>query len=68
LDVLCDTHRDSADSGEIPLKARENLTERLKATGQQTMRVPILGSTATRGGGGRQTIALAEENLASSGA
>jgi hypothetical protein len=34
---LCDLHRDRAGSDKIALEARENLTERLEAAGQQNM-------------------------------
>jgi hypothetical protein len=43
LDVACKTNGDSAGCGEIALVTGENLIERAKAAGQQTVRVPILG-------------------------
>jgi hypothetical protein len=61
LDFLCDPHGNSTSFGEITLKARENLTERLKAARKQTMWVPILGSTGARSRGCCQPVAF--ENL-----
>jgi hypothetical protein len=61
LDVSRDPDGDRAGSGEIALEARKNLTERLKAASEQTMWVPILGSTGPRSGGRRQGVAF--ENL-----
>ena len=50
--------RNGSGSHKITLEIRENLIERLEATGEQTMRVSILGSTGPRGSGCRQAVAL----------
>jgi hypothetical protein len=60
---MCDLDGDSASSRKIPLEARENLPESLRASSQQTVRVPILGSAGPRGGGCRQAVAFQDLDL-----
>jgi hypothetical protein len=43
LDLLCDIYGYGPSSLKITLEARENITERLQATREQPMWVPILG-------------------------
>jgi hypothetical protein len=55
---LCDLHANSSGTHKIAFEAWENLAERLQATSQQTMRVPILGCPGPRSRGCRQAVAL----------
>jgi hypothetical protein len=60
---LCDLHGDSAGAGKVTLEARENLTECPEAAREQTMRMPILGSSGARYGGRCQAVAFQDLNL-----
>jgi hypothetical protein len=63
LDVSRKRDRDSAGCSKIAPEARENLVERAKAAGEQTMWVSILRRARKRSGGHWQAVTLEDFNL-----
>jgi hypothetical protein len=68
LHIASKRNRDGARRREVALEIGEQLIERLKAAGEQAVRVAVLRRAGTRSGGCRKSVALEDVNLFEKGA